>query len=247
MSDVFKLAAAAVIALAYRDRRRTGRPQIRRGRQSLIRRSSSKDASGKWVGWEVDLMDAVCKHLNEKCEIVEVAWDGIIPALTSKQIDLIWSSMSITDRTQENHRLLQHVLRHADHHNWSKGRRSRHLARASEGQDDRNAGLDNAREIRAKVFWRLESERRIRRKTRPTTISRPGASTICRPTAALVSFLQTDQGKACCELKGRVPDDPEILGLGAGAGIRKEDTALKEKINAAIAALDGFRRNCKDH
>src|SRR3954465_13810465 len=57
---------------------------------------TSKDASGKWVGWEVDLMDAVCKQMNEKCELVEVAWDGIIPSLTSKQIDVIWSSMSIT-------------------------------------------------------------------------------------------------------------------------------------------------------
>src|SRR4051812_29324482 len=57
---------------------------------------TSKDASGKWVGWEIDLMDAVCKQMNEKCELVEVAWDGIIPSLTSKQIDVIWSSMSIT-------------------------------------------------------------------------------------------------------------------------------------------------------
>ena len=62
---------------------------------------SSKDASGKWVGWEIDLMDAVCKQMNEKCELVEVAWDGIIPALTSKQIDVIWSSMSITDERKK--------------------------------------------------------------------------------------------------------------------------------------------------
>src|SRR4051794_38834672 len=62
---------------------------------------TSKDASGKWVGWEVDLMDAVCKQMNEKCELVEVAWDGIIPALTSKQIDVIWSSMSITDKRKQ--------------------------------------------------------------------------------------------------------------------------------------------------
>src|SRR5438046_491651 len=61
---------------------------------------TSKDASGKWIGWEIDLMDAVCKQLREKCEIVEVAWDGIIPALTSKQIDVIWSSMSITAERQ---------------------------------------------------------------------------------------------------------------------------------------------------
>ena len=45
---------------------------------------SSKDASGKWVGWEVDAIDAVCKAMNEKCDYVEVAWDGIIPALQAK-------------------------------------------------------------------------------------------------------------------------------------------------------------------
>src|SRR6478672_13595790 len=57
---------------------------------------TSKDASGKWVGWEIDLMNALCAQMNEKCDLVEVSWDGIIPALTSKQIDVIWSSMSIT-------------------------------------------------------------------------------------------------------------------------------------------------------
>ena len=62
---------------------------------------TTKDASGSWTGWEIDLMDAVCKHLKEKCEIVEVSWDGIIPALTSKQIDVIWSSMSITTERQK--------------------------------------------------------------------------------------------------------------------------------------------------
>src|SRR4051812_49388875 len=62
---------------------------------------SSKDATGKWVGWEIDLMDAVCAEMKEKCSIVEVAWDGIIPALTSKQIDVIWSSMLITQKRKE--------------------------------------------------------------------------------------------------------------------------------------------------
>ena len=57
---------------------------------------SSKDTAGKWVGWEIDLMNALCEQMKEKCELVEVAWDGIIPALTSKQIDVIFSSMSIT-------------------------------------------------------------------------------------------------------------------------------------------------------
>ena len=34
-----------------------------------------------------------------------------------------------------------------------------------------------------------------------------------------------------------VAPDLEILGPGIGAGVRKEDTDLKEKINAAIKAV----------
>ena len=54
---------------------------------------------------------------------------------------------------------------------------------------------------------------------------------------ALDAFLQSDQGKACCDLKGYVAEDLEILGPGVGAGLRKEDTAIKERINAAIKAI----------
>jgi polar amino acid transport system substrate-binding protein len=54
---------------------------------------------------------------------------------------------------------------------------------------------------------------------------------------ALGAFLKTDQGAACCELKGEVPDDPAILGIGVGGGVRKEDTALKEKLNKAISEV----------
>src|SRR5262245_51773650 len=62
---------------------------------------ASKDASGKWVGWEIELMDAVCKAMNDECKIVETSWDGIIPALQAKQIDVIWSSMSITNERKK--------------------------------------------------------------------------------------------------------------------------------------------------
>lgn len=39
------------------------------------------------------------------------------------------------------------------------------------------------------------------------------------------------------ELMGAVADDPAVLGLGVGVGLRKGDEALKGKFNAAIAAV----------
>ena len=54
---------------------------------------------------------------------------------------------------------------------------------------------------------------------------------------ALDAFLASPEGSACCELMGAVADDPAVLGLGVGVGLRKGDEALKEKFNAAIAAV----------
>ena len=58
---------------------------------------TAPDASGKWEGWEVEFMNAMCAEAQLECVLTPVAWDGIIPALTSKKIDMIISSMSITD------------------------------------------------------------------------------------------------------------------------------------------------------
>ena len=64
---------------------------------------------------------------------------------------------------------------------------------------------------------------------------------------ALDAFLKSDQGKACCDLKGMVAEDLEILGPGVGAGLRKDDTALKDKINAGDQGDPRQRQICRDH
>ena len=57
---------------------------------------NSKDASGKLIGFEVELANALCEIMKHNCTIVEQDWDGMIPALTSKKFDAIMAGMSIT-------------------------------------------------------------------------------------------------------------------------------------------------------
>jgi polar amino acid transport system substrate-binding protein len=59
---------------------------------------------------------------------------------------------------------------------------------------------------------------------------------------SMMSFLASAEG-ACCEVYGPVPIDLVVLGNGVGVGLRKEDTALRDKLNAAFkafAAKGGF-------
>jgi polar amino acid transport system substrate-binding protein len=200
---------------------------------------SAKDASGTWAGWEIDVMNAACAQMNETCELVEVAWDGIIPALTSKQIDVIWSSMSITD---ERKKVIDFTVMYYNTPTVIIG--------AKTGDLEISPAHLKGKVIGAQVS--TVHENYLQKHYVPagavvkTYATQDEANSdlaagrldyVQADMSALDVFLKSEQGASCCEMKGRVKDDPAILGAGVGGGIRKEDTALRDKLNTAIAEL----------
>jgi polar amino acid transport system substrate-binding protein len=199
---------------------------------------SSKDASGKWVGWEIDLMDALCEQIKEKCELVEVAWDGIIPALTSKQIDVIWSSMSIT---AERKKTINFSNMYYNTPTVIIGSKDGDMDISPEHLKGKVIGVQVStihENYVNKYFGAGSTIKQYQTQDEANADLAAGRLDYVQADgSALDAFLATDQGQACCEMKGQVPDDPEILGEGVGAGLRKDDTALLEKINAGIDGL----------
>lgn len=57
----------------------------------------SVDASGKLVGYDIELMDAVCKAAELNCNIIGAAWEGMIPGLISKKYDALISQLTVTE------------------------------------------------------------------------------------------------------------------------------------------------------
>jgi len=55
--------------------------KIRIGTEGAYPPWNSKDASGKLIGFEVELAYTLCRNMGRQCEIVEQDWDGMIPAL----------------------------------------------------------------------------------------------------------------------------------------------------------------------
>jgi polar amino acid transport system substrate-binding protein len=203
---------------------------------------TSMDESGKWVGWEVDLMDAVCAEMKEKCEIVEVAWDGIIPALTNKQIDVIWSSMLITEKRKQT---IDFSNMYYDTPPAIIGTKNGDLDYSTGHLKGKTVGVQvsTGHERYATKYLVPQG---VELKTYATQdeanndLAAGRVDYVIANSSAFYDFLGTSQGTGCCEMKGIIEkpkDDPGIYGEGVGGGVRKEDTALKEKLNAAIAAL----------
>jgi polar amino acid transport system substrate-binding protein len=199
---------------------------------------ASVDASGKWVGWEIEFLDAVCAEAKLDCVITPTAWDGIIPALTTKKIDMIWNSMSITD---ERKKTIDFSDKYYNTPTAIIGPKDQKFGATPADLKGKVLGVQVSTTHSAYAKKHFTEAAEIKEYQTQDEADQDLAAgrldAVQADSIALDAFLKSDQGKACCDLKGMVAEDVEILGPGVGAGIRKEDTALKDKINAAIKAL----------
>jgi len=171
---------------------------------------AEKAADGTWQGWEMEIIDAVCAAMEEECEIVPVAWDGIIPALLAKKFDAIMASMSITEERMQPASVKDMIVGvqvSTIHANYVE----KYFVEGTEvktypGFDEHNQDLFAGR-----------------------------VDAVVGDSLAMQPFLTSDQGKEF-EVKSNLSDET-IFGPGVGAGIRKGETELAEKINAAIAKI----------
>lgn len=56
-----------------------------------------KDDSGEWIGFDADMARMAAAELGVEVEFVEIDWDNKIMELDSKNIDVVWNGMTLTD------------------------------------------------------------------------------------------------------------------------------------------------------
>lgn len=200
---------------------------------------ASADAAGTWQGWEIEMIDAVCAAAELDCELAPVAWDGIIPALTSKKIDAIMASMSITG---ERMKTIDFSDKYYNTPTSIVGDKSIEMDASPEGLSGKILGVQSGtvhRDYANKHFASFVAEIK-EYQTQDEANQDLAAGRIDATQAdslALAEFVKSDQGVACCEFKGDVAGDLDILGPGVGVGLRKGEDELKAKFNAGIIAV----------
>ena len=56
-----------------------------------------QDANGEWIGFDADLAKAFGEYLGVEVQFQEITWDYKVEELDSRQIDVVWNGMTITD------------------------------------------------------------------------------------------------------------------------------------------------------
>ena len=60
----------------------------------------SMNSQGQMIGFDIDILKAVCAQINRTCQFVNQPWDSLIPGLQLAKFDIIFGSMAITPERQ---------------------------------------------------------------------------------------------------------------------------------------------------
>ena len=56
-----------------------------------------KDDNGEWIGFDADMAKLVAEKLGVEVEFVVIDWDMKVNELDSKNIDVVWNGMTLTE------------------------------------------------------------------------------------------------------------------------------------------------------
>jgi arginine/ornithine transport system substrate-binding protein len=198
---------------------------------------SSVGPDGQIRGFDIDIAKALCAEMKAECTLVQQDFDAMIPSLRAKKIDMIIASMSITPER----------LKAVDFSDKYYNTPNRLIAKAGSAIDG-SPGSFKGRRIG--VQRSTINDRYATAKFSGATIVRYGKqdeiyldlaagridATLVDGIAGSEGFLKTPAGKGYA-FTGPDYVDAEFFGKGAGVAVRKGDTELRDKLNAAIKAI----------
>ncbi len=198
---------------------------------------SYTDTSGRLTGWDIDIVNAVCAEAKLKCEFVRQSFDGMIPALLAGKIDLI-SSLNINE---ERKKMIAFTNKHYNIPGRWVAKKGSGFEPTKEGLGGKTIGVqtgsiyeryvaDNFKDVADIKLYKNQDDVNL------DLITGRVDATFAQALVMLQGFLATPEG-AEFQVYGDPVDDPRWFGEGTAMGVRKEDDALREKLNAAIRAI----------
>lgn len=196
-----------------------------------------RDTDGVLKGYDIDVGNELGKRLGVKIEWVCQKWDGMLPALLANKFDLILASMSITEERRRSVDFSDKYYKTPNRFVVKSGSKFQFTA---EGMKGRKIGVQRATindRYVTDVFKQSEIVRYAKQDDAylDLTAGRVDALVV-DGLAAERGFLKTPAGKGY-QFDGPLLVEPKYFGIGVGAAFRKQDTALLDKVNAAIKAV----------
>lgn len=194
---------------------------------------------GQLKGFEIDVADALCRHMGLQVAPVILDFDGLIPALQSRKIDAVMASMSITPQRQQ-------LIAFSSPYYFSPARlvmrSSAGLTASPDGLKGRRIGVERGTIHERFLAEQFKGSQVLRYATQDQVFLDLKAgrldATLVDAVIAQFGFLNHAEGRGFGFAGPDFGRDERYYGKGIGVGLRKADAeTLGQRFDAALAAL----------
>ncbi|EDS92710.1 histidine ABC transporter substrate-binding protein HisJ [Escherichia albertii NBRC 107761 = DSM 17582] len=234
------LSLSLVLALSSATAALAAIPQnIRIGTDPTYAPFESKNSQGELVGFDIDLAKELCKRINTQCTFVENPLDALIPSLKAKKIDAIMSSLSITEKRQQEIAFTDKLYAADSRLVVAKNSDTQPTVDSLKGK---RVGVlqGTTQETFGNEYWAPKGIEIVSYQGQDNIYSDLTAGRIDAAfqdeVAASEGFLKQPVGKDY-KFGGPSVKDEKLFGVGTDMGLRKDDNELREALNKAFAEM----------
>ncbi|MBH3360576.1 transporter substrate-binding domain-containing protein [Pseudomonas guariconensis] len=192
------------------------------------------DADNKLHGFDIDITNALCAQMKVECTLVAQDWEGIIPALMARKYDAVVASMIDTEERRKKIAFTNHYYRtpltvavakdspikdaQADFKGYTVGAQSSSTQAIYAEDVYAKAGAD------VKLYPTMDEAN--------ADLAAGRLDGVIADKFPLHEWMNKN-GQECCKVLG------DVNGTKADAAIavRKDDDALRERLNKALAEI----------
>ncbi|MES1989333.1 MAG: transporter substrate-binding domain-containing protein [Pseudomonadota bacterium] len=203
---------------------------------------NGRNGAGALVGYDIDMVHAICMRLERQCEIETRSWKALLVALKRGEADMVVASMLIPDKAGSGVKAGKEIA-FSDAYYQTPG----HFA----GRRDAkalSAGSFATQMIAVQAGSTHEAFLKVRFAgakllTVPTLDDAEAAlidgkaDLVFGDRNALLYWMKRGGGSGCCRMIGGDYVDAAYFGTGAGIALRAADTKLRADVNKAIADI----------
>ncbi|AVH44986.1 transporter substrate-binding domain-containing protein [Agrobacterium tumefaciens] len=199
----------------------------------------SIDENGKLIGFDIELMEAICKEAELDCDIIGAAWDGMFPSLIEGKYDALISQLTVTDKRRQ-------VVAFSDIYDHPifrfAAKKGADITISPEGVTGKIIAVQTGTPMDAYVTAHMPGAtiKRYDSGSAPfLDLTNGRADLVLGYQAQIVhSFLKTDDGKDF-ELTGpeMTGKDAKEFGEGVAIAIGKNNTRLVEDVNRGLSKV----------
>jgi polar amino acid transport system substrate-binding protein len=211
--------------------------KIRIGTEGAYAPFNYFDSAGQLRGLDIDIVQALCARIQATCEFITMQQEGLVLALQENRVDAVatgWSItekrkkiMDFTDKYYTNYRRFFSCPGHVVADTSPEGLKGRPVGtQGGTASDDYLEAYYKSADLR--LYKSMDEAYQ--------DLGAGRLDAIFAGEATSYAFAQTAAGKGCT-FAGERAINAKIFGSGVGIALRKTDTDLRDKLNAALKQI----------